>query len=232
MRSAPLWVPSEQRFRFAVMGTGGTPGHDPARWYTSADGVQFAMDPATTALNSSAVPGLSLYHVVYDAKGHPSARFKSNIPPFGQGLRSIPYGGMAVSADGVAWKLVRAGLNITTSDEQSLSLDPNTGRFIYTVKRFGSGGRAVALATTTDFYAEKWDDLGVVFGTDEEDQAVGREEIRRRLGDKTRSQPMCAFSAAERNTTLVPEGACYNATCPNIPRCRRASENALFLLQS
>ena len=45
------------------------------------------------------------------------------------------------------WRAVSAGLNITTSDEQSLSFDPKTGRFIYSVKRFGAGGRAVALVT-------------------------------------------------------------------------------------
>ena len=47
-------------------------GHGGCRWprpcpvvpgYTSPDGVQFAMDTATTALNSTSVAGLSLYHI-------------------------------------------------------------------------------------------------------------------------------------------------------------------------
>ena len=58
---------------------------------------------------------------------------------------------------------------------------------------------------------------------------IGREEIRKRLGDKTRSQPMCAYSAAERNTTQVPEGACYNATCPSYPRCTHFSKPPCYM---
>ena len=48
-------------------------------------------------------------------------------------------------------------------------------------------GRAVALTTTKDFYSKAWVDLGVVFGTDDLDQVIGREESRRRLGDATMS---------------------------------------------
>ena len=52
--------------------------------------------------------------------------------------------------------MVPVGQHIPTSDEHSLSLDPKSRRFIYTVKRFGKHGRAVALATTTDFYAKNY----------------------------------------------------------------------------
>ena len=34
--------------------------------------------------------------------------------------------------------------------------------------------RQVAVTTTTDFYAENWTDYGIVFGTDAQDQALGR----------------------------------------------------------
>ena len=72
----------------------------------------------------------------------------------------------------------------------------------------------MALATTTDFYARTWTDLGVVFGADDLDQVIGREEIRKRLGASTLAQPMCARSQAERDTSPVHDGACFNTSCP------------------
>ena len=205
-----MWVPEEERFRYVVMHTTPTtPNNEPARWYSSPDLVQWQFEEPA---NSSSVAGLSLYHCIRDATDpDPTARYKSNIPPM---MDPTGVGGMAVSANGVEWRKVAAGVGIESSDEQGLSLDPKAHRFIYTVKRGNKWGRAVALATTTDFYARTWTDLGVVFGADDLDQVIGREEIRKRLGDSTLAQPMCARSQAERDTSPVHDGACFNTSCP------------------
>ena len=243
VRSSPMWIEEERRFRFMVMGADGN-NPEPARWYTSPDGVQWTFE---TLANSSSVPGLSLYNIVYDvSESDRSARYKSNLPP----SPVFPAGGMAVSGDGIQWRMVPVGQFISTSDEHSLSLDPKSHRFIYTVKRFGKHGRAVALATTTNFWDKNWTDLGIVFETDDLDQVIGREEIEKRLADTTRTQPMCAYSAAERNTsanilacnrlnTTQPpwtepwsqfgcSGSCYNATCPSIPHCMKTTPSPCY----
>ena len=85
------------------------------------------------------------------------------------------------------------------------------------------------MCNSTDFYARNWTDLGVVFGTDDLDQVIGREEIQKRLGDATLTQPLCANSAVERNRSLVPDGACYNATCPSYPRCQKHTVGPCYM---
>jgi hypothetical protein len=129
--------------RQVVMNADGT-NPEPARWYTSPDLVQWTFEREA---NSSSVPGLYLYHIVYDPTDPDlSARYKSNIAPM---FDPSGVGGMAVSADGVQWRKVASGVGIQTSDEQNLSFDRKHHRFIYTVKRGNHFGRAVALATTT-----------------------------------------------------------------------------------
>ena len=150
VRSAPMWIAPESRWRYVVMNADGT-NPEPARWYTSPDGVQWAFEREA---NSSSVPGMALYHIVYDPTDpDETARYKSNLA-----MLSDPagVGGMVVSPDGIQWRKVPAGEGIQTSDEQNLSFDWKDHRFIYTVKRFNAHGRAVALATTTDFYARNW----------------------------------------------------------------------------
>ena len=85
--------------------------------------------------------------VVYDPTDKdPGARYKGMAPDIGR----TDGGGGLVSPDGYTWKyLPSAGNGIDTSDEQNLSFDPASGRFIYTVKRGNQYGRAVALTTTT-----------------------------------------------------------------------------------
>ena len=85
--------------------------------------------------------------VVYDPTDKdPGARYKGMTPDLGR----TDGGGGLVSPDGYTWKyLPTAGNGIATSDEQNLSFDPASGRFIYTVKRGNQYGRAVALVTTT-----------------------------------------------------------------------------------
>src|SRR5262249_13529384 len=51
------------------------------------------------------------------------------------------------------------------------------------VKRGGKFGRSVAIATSPDF--QTWNDYGVVFQADAEDQRRGKEIIRQRVADPT-----------------------------------------------
>ena len=60
---------------------------------------------------------------------------------------------------------------------RNLSLDTDSGRFIYTVKRGNRYGRAVGLATTNNFYAPTYTDFGLVFGADALDQKLGKARV-------------------------------------------------------
>ena len=203
VRSAPLWLEQERRFRFLVANCNGTNSyvdkhgsHAKPQWYTSTDAVQWIHESNA----GSDVP--EQYMVVYDPKDKPAARYKSMIPD----QKGASGGGAMISPDGIRWvKLPVVAFGIETSDEQNLSYDHVSGRFIYTVKRGNKYGRAVALATTTDFYSTNWTDFGVVFGADADDQKLGRKRI------------------AEWLKTCPDALVCTNEFCPNDPPGREGS---------
>ena len=93
--------------------------------------------------------------------------------------------GFAVSPDGVTWTKLAVPL-VPSSDEGNFSFSGKDELFIHTVTRTGPYGRSVAIATSTDF--ENWQDFGVVFHADAQDQEIGREAIEGRLADPTRQQ--------------------------------------------
>jgi hypothetical protein len=93
--------------------------------------------------------------------------------------------------------------HIAAADEQNLSFDPKTGRFVYTVKRGNAFGRAHAVATTTDFYAENWTDYGVVFGADDLDQTLGKQVIEQHMADPSVYHPFCAPGSRPRSSIDV-----------------------------
>ena len=93
--------------------------------------------------------------------------------------------GFAVSPDSVTWKELDL-LKVQSFDEGNFSFDVDRGLFIHTVKRRGKYGRAVALGTSKDF--EVWDDHGLVFQSDDEDQEHGKRNIERRMADATLQQ--------------------------------------------
>jgi hypothetical protein len=95
----------------------------------------------------------------------PSRLYKTVVPCAGPTPPAVC--GPHTSADGINWTRVAGADKIPTSDEQNLSFDNKTGEFIYSVKRFGKHGRAVAVATTSNFSSSNWTDLGVVFEADE-----------------------------------------------------------------
>ncbi len=159
-RAAPVWDPDAKQFKLWVMGT-----DEPLR--VSSDGLHWTAGPK---------PNLKFDHAVFDPQDADSARrFKA----------ALINEGFAVSSDGVLWTKLDVPA-VQSSDEANMSYDPQQGLFIHSVKRRGTFGRAVAIATSRDF--KSWDDLGVVFQADELDQELGRKNIQARTTDPTLQQ--------------------------------------------
>eukprot|EP01048_Picozoa_sp_COSAG05_P006789 COSAG05_NODE_458_length_9621_cov_5.309914_1_plen_659_part_00 len=188
-RSMPQWNPLKKQFELPVLG--GDPAsqvHNPngqsnPQWFVSKDGIQWTFGAISRPPYIWEPP----YQYLIDSTGEANASrmYKTIIPCVGG---NVPVCGAHTSSDGINWTAVPGAAKIATSDEQNLSFDSETGEFIYSVKRFANG-RAVAIATTTDFYASQWTDLGIVFQADEEDQRLGKLEIEARLNDSSLKQP-------------------------------------------
>ena len=161
-RTAPVWDPGENLYKLWVLGI------DDNLWL-SRDGLNWNAGPPTSTRITMAV---------YDPRDpDPARRFKA--PLLNRGF--------AVSPDGIAWTQLELP-KIQSSDEGNFSYDPETGLFIHTVKRGGTFGRSLALATSPDF--ENWTDYGVVFQTDELDQELGKQHIAARMADETLQQTL------------------------------------------
>ncbi|MCA9092081.1 MAG: hypothetical protein KDA68_01235 [Planctomycetaceae bacterium] len=157
IRTAPVWDAEAKVYKIWLIST------DRPFW-TSADGLNWSPGP---------VPNLATAHVVYDPNDpDPQRRFK--------GAQTNEY--FATSPDGVTWTKLLVG-KVPSSDESNLSYDPKQKLFIHSVKRGGKYGRALAIAVSRDF--ENWDDYGVVFQSDDEDQERGKTTIRQRVADPT-----------------------------------------------
>jgi len=112
--------------------------------------------------------------LVYDpAEPDPLRRYKVAMPNFG----------LAVSPDGIKWKMLQGIAPIPSGDEYNLSLDEREHLFLLTLKTGGPHGRSVGLATTRDF--KRWKNHGLIFHADDLDQKLGRENIKVRLADPT-----------------------------------------------
>lgn len=187
-RSMPQWNPYKKQFELPVLG--GDPAsqvHNPngqsnPQWFVSNDGVQWSFGAVSRPPYVWEPP----YQYLIAGEANASRMYKTIIPCVGG---NMPVCGAYTSSDGINWTAVPGAAKIATSDEQNLSFDNKTGEFIYSVKRFAHSGRAIAIATTTDFYASQWTDLGIVFQADEEDQRLGRLEIQARLNDSSLKQP-------------------------------------------
>ena len=156
-RTAPVWDKEAELYKLWTITV------DNNLWQ-SKDGLNWTPGPDTN---------LSIMLAAYDPLDpDPARRFKA--PRLNSGF--------AVSADGVTWQELEIS-KIQSSDEGNFSFAIDQGLFIHTVKRGGTYGRAVALATSKDFAT--WDDFGVVFEADSRDQELGRAHIAKRLADAT-----------------------------------------------
>jgi hypothetical protein len=147
VRCAPLWSEAGHQVRVLVANCDPDQANN-KQWFTSPDGIQWTREktiPGGSSAPLSNKLGPS-YMVVYDANS--SQPYKT--------VRGS-YGGVE-SNDGLTWHLTHSALGIERGDEANLSYDPESGRYIYTMKRFANNtnGRAVAVATTTDFAAQNW----------------------------------------------------------------------------
>lgn len=180
IRTAPVWDPEANVYKLWLLST-------QRPLWISAEGLHWTPGP---------VPNLRTDHVVYDPKDpDPNRRFK--------GVQTNAY--FAVSPDGVEWTKLPVE-KVPSSDESNLSYDPAEGLFIHSVKRGGTFGRSVAIAVSRDF--EHWDDYGLVFQADEEDQQRGAAIIRRRVADET-LMPMFHVDQSVFNVDVYNMGVFY-----------------------
>ncbi len=160
-RTAPIWDPQLGRYRLYVMGV-------PQNLWESADGLNWSPGPATN---------LRIDMAVLDPREKdPARRYKA----------ALTNEGFAISHDGVSWTKTPVK-PVPSSDEANFSYDPAEGLFIHSVKRSGPYGRSLAVAVSRDF--ERWDDYGVVFQADAEDQERGKRRIAERLANPLLQRP-------------------------------------------
>jgi len=160
IRTAPIWDPDLGRYRLWVLGLEN-------HLWESRDGLHWSPGPR---------PNLRTDMVVYDPHDpDPARRYKA--PVLNEGF--------AVSPDGVQWTKLDLP-KVESSDEGNFSFDATDRLFIHTVKRRGPNGRSLAIATSRNF--RTWQDLGVVFHADDEDQKRGRAAIEARAADATLHQ--------------------------------------------
>lgn len=154
-RSAPVWDPEKQVFKFWVLGAGDS-------YRQSPDGLHWTTGPPSNRRIDMAVRD------PHDPD--PARRYKA----------ALLNEGFAVSPDGIHWRKLEVP-PIPSSDEGNFSYDEQEGLFLHTIKRRGPYGRAVCLATSRDF--QHWEDHGLIFHADEKDQELGHQNIRARLAN-------------------------------------------------
>ena len=161
-RTAPAWDPQAELYKLWVLGI------DENLWQ-SRDGLHWTPGPKTN---------MRIDMAVYDPReSDPARRYKA--PLLNEGF--------AVSADGAVWTKLDLA-KIGSSDEGNFSYDVDGGLFVHTIKRSGTHGRSVALATSRDF--KTWTDFGLVFQADDSDQLRGKQNIEARRADKTLEQTL------------------------------------------
>ncbi|MEE3373196.1 MAG: hypothetical protein VX346_27930 [Planctomycetota bacterium] len=154
-RTAPVWDAAAKTYKLWVIGI------DQNLW-ESPDGLHWSAGAKTNN---------RIMMAVYDpVDPDPRRRFKAPL------LNN----GFVVSADGIHWDKIAVS-KIQSFDEGNFSYAPKQGLFIHTVKRKGTYGRALALASSRNFV--DWHDLGIVFQSDERDQTLARQHIAARFAD-------------------------------------------------
>lgn len=185
---APLWIPEEGLYKMFYSCSIPGEGFRMAL-ATSTDGVHWerpnlGLVEFRGAKRNNHVPE-AFAHILYDPRDpDPGRRYKALQSGEGESQSGrIPM----VSPDGIRWTKLDVP-PIPSSDTSSLCHDPERGRWIATVKMGGKYGRAAGISVSEDF--EHWSERRFFFGTDYEDQRLGRETIRRRLADPGLAKPL------------------------------------------
>jgi hypothetical protein len=188
IRTAPLWDPARGAYRLWDLSSPAevrAAGVNCGGYHESADGLHWRQ-PVVGQVEHRGSRENHFVSVTVDGK---RCCVSTVAPaPGGQGFVGLSYASRGAlvsvaSADGFDWHALGEPA-ITSADEFNLSYDPAAGEYLLTVKlQEPPLGRQVALLTSRDF--RNWDDYGVVFHADEEDQRRGRERIEARLADPT-----------------------------------------------
>ena len=124
--------------------------------------------------------GERLWHVVFDPDDpDPRRRYKGFVGASGRRP--------AVSPDGLRWSLVETP-RLPSDDAGTLTYDREHRQFLGLLKFPGKYGRSYNLSTSKDFVT--WSEPRYLFGTDDEDQKLAVETIRRRLADPGLAKPL------------------------------------------
>ncbi|MCC6698432.1 MAG: hypothetical protein IT365_22605 [Candidatus Hydrogenedentes bacterium] len=190
-RSAPAWDPEQKVYKLwlLVSRTGGSSG---TGYVESKDGLHWTkpvlrQKEANGSLENNLVtpdparewPANAIENVVYDPHDpDPARRYKG----FAHCYDREPM----VSPDGVRWTLLNVPM-LKSSDESNLSYDAQTRTFLATLKIGGPHGRSHVLTTSKDF--EHWTDPVLTFHADDQDQELGRENIKARYANPAMQQP-------------------------------------------
>ncbi len=193
-RTAPVWDAEAKLWKFWTIGAKIDYDHGRSSYHESRDGLhwyqpsigqleyQGSLDNNHVAIPLDGTRTSEVLGVVYDASdADPNRRFKAISFIMEPDLSII----FAVSPDGIVWKRHDVPA-ILSGDEPNFSFDAVNHRFIATVKVRGKWGRSHAVTTSQDF--DEWSEPELVFEADDEDQALAREVIARRLANPALQQ--------------------------------------------
>lgn len=212
IRTTPIWLPDEGIFKMIYLTsaegkdadagvtvdmTGAPQGMESYACYaTSTDGINW--EKPTLGLHDYPMPTW---------RGTPIGK-ENNILPSAQGLlqgpiydphdpdprrrfKGLRYGGGGLrsmaSADFLHWEVLDIP-SLPTGDESHLTYDADKRLFIAAVKRRGPYGRSWHLITSPDF--EQWQEHGLIFHADQEDQEIGNSRLQRFFDDPAYLKPI------------------------------------------
>lgn len=194
IRSAPMWVPEEGRYKILYDAYGRDPKNSVGMALaTSKDGVHWEKPIlGETEVNGNknnnwiaiapglAWPDTASEGVICDPKDpDPNRRFKA--------LQGAINRRPIISPDCIHW--TRLGtVEIPSSDESQLVQDEIGGRFLAMVKTGNEYGRAFSISMSSDF--EHWMPNRFLFGADAEDQKMAPDVIRRHIKNPNMLGPL------------------------------------------
>jgi len=201
-RTAPVWDPNEKAYKLLTLGRPDDMTLNACSYFESKDGLHWTK-PSLRQIeyrgsldNNYLLVDTGTYQLaphlfVYNTQDPDPARRYKGATLFHRridGQTSEPGVGFFVSPDARNWEALDCP-RVRSSDEYNMSYDSISSQFILTVKQRGTqGGRAVWLSTSQDF--EHWTEPELIFEADEQDQELGRQNIKDRLSDDSLHRPL------------------------------------------